>query len=271
VPGAGADFLDLPARSGKPRSAGLTHVLDKGLPVLDLKSLVGAVAAHVDLWKLGWGTAYLDPSVEDKIALLREQGISACPGGTLLELAWLQGKQEAFLEWAAGCGFGCVEVSNGTVEMDRADKSALISAAAGRFTVLGEVGSKDPAVPVSPDDWIEQAGADLAAGARWVVTEGREGGSVGLYRPDGSVREQLVEQLVAAIDPDRLIFEAPRREQQAWLIRRLGPDVNLGNIATTEILGLETLRLGLRSDTLIMAGSARTFSGELRPAEGLRR
>jgi phosphosulfolactate synthase len=250
VPRAGAGFLDLPARSEKPRSVGLTHVLDKGLPLADVRHLLEIAAPYIDIWKLGWGTAYLDPSVPDKIVLLQEYDVLACTGGTLLELAWLQDRHEDCLSWAADCGFPCVEVSNGTVGMPLQDKEKLVRAAAERFTVLSEVGSKDPAVPVSPDGWAEQSLADLDAGARWVVAEGREGGTVGLYRPDGTPRDDLVDRLVSVVGADRMIFEAPRKDQQAWLINELGADVSLGNIATVEVLGVETLRLGLRSDTM---------------------
>lgn len=251
-----ADFLDLPARSRKPRTAGLTHVLDKGLPVDEVRALLGVCAPYIDIWKFGWGIAYLDPGVGDKVALLREAGVLACTGGTLLELAWLQGRSGECLAWAAGCGFGCVEVSNGTVEMPDEDKRALIEAAAGRFTVLAEVGSKDPSAPVSAQRWSKQAKEDLSAGATWVVTEGREGGSVGLFEPDGRVRGELVAALTAAVGVERLIFEAPRREQQVWLLRSLGSEVSLGNIPPAEVLGLETLRLGLRADTVAPAAPA---------------
>lgn len=257
------EFLDLPARSEKPRTAGLTHVLDKGLPVAEVRALVDGYAPYLDLWKLGWGTAYLDPAVGDKLAVLGRAGILACTGGTLLELAWAQGRHLDCLAWAADCGFPCVEVSNGVVGMSRSEKSALVAAAGARFTVLAEVGSKDPAAAVSVPEWTRQATADLTAGARWVVAEGREAGTVGLYGPDGSVRAELVDALADAVGVDRLIFEAPRREQQAWLIRRIGPEVSLGNVPPTEILATETLRRGLRADTL--AVPARWRSAESRP------
>ena len=244
------DFLDLPARSKKPRSAGLTHVLDKGLPLDEVRALLGVYAPHVDIWKFGWGTAYLDPGVADKIALLRDADVLACTGGTLLELSWVQRRHAECLTWAADCGFACVEVSNGVVTMPREERLALVEAAASRFTVLTEVGSKDPDAVVSPQHWAKQATQDLSAGATWIVGEGREAGSVGLYEHNGKVRAELVAALAAAVGVARLIFEAPLRDQQAWLIREFGPDVNLGNIAPGEVLGVETLRLGLRADTL---------------------
>jgi phosphosulfolactate synthase len=244
-----AAFLDLPARSRKPRTAGLTHVLDKGLPIDEVRALLPSCAQYVDIWKFGWGVAYIDHTVAEKVALLREWQVRACPGGTLIEIAWSQGRSAECLAWAADCGFDCVEVSNGTVGMPAVEKQALIEAAAGRFTVVAEVGSKDPQAPVASHEWAKQARADLSAGARWVVIEGRESGSVGLYEPDGTVRSRLVSVLTEAVGVDQLIFEAPRRDQQVWLLRDLGSEVSLGNIVPAEVLGVETLRLGLRADT----------------------
>ncbi|HYT25092.1 MAG TPA: phosphosulfolactate synthase [Actinomycetota bacterium] len=252
---ASSGFLDLPPRSSKPRRAGVTHVLDKGLPVAGMEPLLAILADHVDLWKLGWGTAYLDPGAGDKVALLARHEVRACVGGTLLEVAWAQGKAEACLAWAGGLGFPCVEVSNGAVGMPLAEKRRLIAQATEGFTVLAEVGAKDPGVPVSPSRWAAEMLGDLEAGASWAVAEGRESGTVGLYRPDGSVRDDVVDAVVGAVGLRTLIFEAPARQQQAWFIRRFGPDVSLGNVPAPEVLGLEALRLGLRADTIELARS----------------
>jgi phosphosulfolactate synthase len=91
--------------------------------------------------------------------------------------------------------------------------------------------------------------ADLTAGAQWVIAEGREGGNVGLFQRDGSVRRDLVDLIAERLPLERVIFEAPQKAQQAWFVRHLGPDVNLGNVPPDEVLPLETLRLGLRADT----------------------
>lgn len=246
-------FLDLPARTAKPRSSGLTHVFDDGVPPRVMQDLLAMTAPWVDVCKFGFGTAYLDPTLAGKLALLADSGVRACVGGTLLEVAWLQGRVEEFLAWAGETGFPLVEVSNGATGMPVADKRRLIEAAADRFTVLGEVGSKDPGDPVSPEDWAKEAAADLDAGARWVIAEARESGTVGLYRPDGSVREDVVDALVHMVDVSSVIFEAPRKAQQAWFIRQLGPNVNLANIPPLDVLGLEALRLGLRADTVGIA------------------
>jgi phosphosulfolactate synthase len=244
-------FLDLPSRSSKPRTTGLTHVLDKGMPLGELEGFLDSTGELVDVWKFGWGTAYIDPMVEKKLAAVTGYGIRACLGGTLLEIAWSQGKSDLCLRWAADFGFDCVEVSNGALGMPVTEKRRLISKAAERFTVFSEVGSKDPSVEVSPTAWAEQAAGDLGEGAAWILGEGRESGTVGLYYSDGEVRTQVVEAIAAAVGPERFIFEAPRRGQQVWFIRRFGPDVNLGNVAPGEVMGLETLRLGLRADTAV--------------------
>jgi phosphosulfolactate synthase len=242
-------FLELPNRSAKPRRTGVTHVLDKGMAVRDVESVLGVCGPHLDIWKLGWGTAYLDPGLGAKLELLAEHGVLACTGGTLLEVAWHQGKVSEYLDWAESLGFPCVEVSCGVVSMTTDERRALVKRAAERFTVLSEVGAKDPHVGVAASAWAEEAADDLAAGATWVVTEGRESGTVGLFEADGSVREAVVDAVVEAVGLGALVFEAPQKDQQAWLIRRFGPDVNLGNIPLADALGLEALRLGLRADT----------------------
>jgi phosphosulfolactate synthase len=248
-----SSFLDVPARPAKPRSSGLTHVFDDGIPPRGVHDLLTMTGRWVDVWKFGFGTAYLDPTLAGKIALLADSDVRACAGGTLLEVAWMQGRAQEFFAWAYDAGLPLVEVSNGATGMPATDKRRLIDAAAGRFTVLAEVGSKDPGEPVSPEEWAKEAVADLDAGARWVIAEARESGTVGLYGPDGSVREDVVDALVQAVKADSVIFEAPRKAQQVWLVRQLGPNVNLANIPPQGVLGLEALRLGLRADTVGVA------------------
>ncbi|MGH9265751.1 MAG: phosphosulfolactate synthase [Acidimicrobiales bacterium] len=247
----GAPFpLDLPRRTAKPRAVGITHVLDKGLPARELDGVLESSGAYVDVWKFGWGTAYVDPGVEDKLAILARHGVLGCVGGTLLEVAWTQRRVEEFLDWADALGFPCVEVSRGMAPMRRDEKYELIQAAARRFTVLSEVGAKDPGERMPCPDWAEEVAGDLAAGARWVLCEGRESGTVGVYHPDGKVREDVVAAVLEAGGVERVVFEAPRKDQQAWFVRHCGANANLANIPITEVLGLETLRLGLRADTM---------------------
>jgi phosphosulfolactate synthase len=257
-------FLDLPGRSDKPRRTGLTHVLDKGLPAADLAPVLTSCGAYVDLWKFGWGTAYVDPGIESKLAGLEKVGVQACTGGTLLEVAWRQGRVDAFLAWAEGLGFPCVEVSRGAVVMSLADKEQLIRRASARFVVVSEVGSKHPSARALPEQWVEEVERDLAAGATRVLAEGRESGTVGIFDADGTVREDLVNAVAAAAGAERVVFEAPRKDQQAWFIHRFGSEVNLANIPAGEVLGVEALRLGLRADTIDLSRP----SPALKPIDG---
>jgi phosphosulfolactate synthase len=245
----GPDFLDLPARTTKPRCTGITHVLDPGIPLAQSADLLAMHGPYVDVWKLGWGISYLDPALAAKLELLAGHRVLASPGGTLLEIAWAQSRVPEFFDWARRCGFPCVEVSAGTVPMDDAAKRELIEQAAQHFIVLAEVGSKDPERQLAPEWWAEAVARDLAAGATWVLAEGRASGTVGIYDAAGAVRENVVAALVSVAGPDCLVFEAPRETQQAWFVRRLGPDVNLANVRPGDALGLETLRLSLRADT----------------------
>jgi phosphosulfolactate synthase len=242
--------LELPERSTKPRRVGLTHVLDKGLTPGQLADVLGMCGAYVDVWKFGWGTAYVDPGIEAKLAVLAQHGVLGCLGGTLLEVARAQRRADDLLDWAAGAGFPCVEVSRGAAPMTLDAKHELIRVAASGFRVLSEVGAKSRTVHLHPGEWADEVAGDLAAGATWVLTEGRESGTVGIYRDDGSVREEVVTAAVRAGGLERMVFEAPRKDQQAWFIHRYGAEVNLANIAAGEVLGLETLRLGLRADTI---------------------
>ena len=247
----GAFSLGRGDRFRKPRLAGLTHVIDTGLPLEQTRALFEVVGEYLDLWKFGFGTSYLDPTAAKKIRLLTESGIEACLGGTLLEVAWLESKTDECLAWARDMGFPYVEVSNGASKMSTAEKHRLIETARADFTVIAEVGSKDPEDAVWAQAWADEMVGDLAAGASWGITEGRESGTVGLYTSDGSVRWLVVDAVTGAVGADKVIFEAPRRNQQAALIRRFGPNVNLGNVSPFEVLGVEALRRGLRVDTLV--------------------
>jgi phosphosulfolactate synthase len=243
-------FLDLPARPGKPRSEGLTHVLDKGLNLREIEGLFDTAGAYVDIVKLGWGTSYVTNNLEKKIALYRSLGTPVVCGGTLFEAVYARGNLDGFKRWLLENRFSHVEISDGTVEMPRERKLELIADFARDFVVLSEVGSKDAEVVYPPYQWVEWIGEELEAGAWKVITEGREGGTGGIYRPTGEMRTGLVDEIVHAIDVSRLIFEAPTKAAQAWFVKHFGPNVNLGNIPPEEVIPLETLRLGLRADTL---------------------
>ncbi|HLM64681.1 MAG TPA: phosphosulfolactate synthase [Acidimicrobiales bacterium] len=244
-------FLRLPDRSGKPRRRGRSWVIDGGLPLAEVGGILESASPVIDGWKLGWGSAYLDPALEPRLALLRRHDVIACPGGTLLEFAAYQRRTEECLDWLSACGFTQVEVSDGLGLLGEDAKAALIERAAASFTVVSEVGLKEPTSVLTPETWVESARADLDAGAAMVIAEGRESGTVGLYTADGSVRTDVVDALLAHVGPERLLFEAPRKDQQAWLIRHVGPEVNLANVSPRDALGLEALRLGLRADTTL--------------------
>ena len=258
------DFLDLPLRPQKPRDSGLTHVLDKGLPVESLEHLLVQAGHLIDVLKVGWGIAYIDPTAKQRAARCDAAGVTVSLGGTLLEICAAQGKVDELRRWAVGLGVHAVEVSNGLEQLTTAAKTALIRSLTQDFVVLAETGAKDSHSPVVTDVWLAEMEADLEAGARWVIAEGRESGTVGLYDEHGMVRESLVEAIVDRLPVDRVIFEAPLKHQQVWFIEHLGPDVNLGNVATSEVIALETLRLGLRADTALTVRRADAAAGQPR-------
>jgi phosphosulfolactate synthase len=243
-------FLDLPQRSAKPRDGGITHVLDSGLAVAEVESLVEVAGDAVDLVKLGWGTAVVTENLDAKLACYRSHGIPVMLGGTLTELAIAQDRVEELIAWLHELGLRHVEVSDGTIDLPHERKLALIERLAAEFTVLSEVGSKDDTQIMAPYVWVEQIESELAAGAWKVIAEARESGTAGIYRADGEVRMGLIDEIAHAVPVERLLFEAPRKEQQVWFLQRFGHEVNLGNIAPRDVLSLETLRLGLRADTV---------------------
>ena len=243
--------LDLPARSPKPRDQGITHLMDRGLSIREVDDLMEVAGDAVDIVKLGFGTAAATGNLEAKLDRYRAHGVPVCFGGTLTELAIVQDRVDEYVAWVRSLGIDLVEVSDGTIALDEQDKRALIERLAGAgFTVLSEVGSKDATEIMAPYRWVEQIEAELAAGAWKVICEGRENGTAGIARPDGELRQGLIDEIAHAVDPRSIIFEAPLKEQQVVLIKRFGPEVNLGNIPPHEVLTLETMRLGLRSDTM---------------------
>lgn len=244
------DFLDLPSRPTKPREAGLTHVIDIGFAPADAQNLMQIAAGHIDLIRLGFGSAYVTGALQEKIELYHGHGVPVALGGTLTELAWLQDRVEGLRNWLRELGIEHVEVSSGSVEIPPEEKAELIRNLSQDFTVFAEVGEKDPTAIMAPYRWVELIEEALEAGASKVVCEGRASGDAGMYRPDGEARTGLIDEIVHRVDFRNLIFEAPQRHQQVWFIKQLGPHVNLGNIRPDDVIPLETLRLGLRADTL---------------------
>jgi phosphosulfolactate synthase len=226
-------------------------VLDRGLSVAEVDGLLEVAGASVDIVKLGWGTALVSANLRPKLERYVAHGIPVVLGGTLTELAIRQGRVEGLIAWLRELGLRHVEVSDGTIALEPEVKSHLIrSLVASGFTVLSEVGSKDADFIMAPYVWVEQIEGDLEAGAWKVIAEARESGTAGIYRADGEVRTGLIEEIAHSVDTDRLIFDAPLKQQQVWQLERFGTECNLGNIAPEDVLSLETLRLGLRSDTV---------------------
>jgi phosphosulfolactate synthase len=247
--------LGLPERTAKPRQSGLTTIIDNGLPKGLFRDYLESASHLVDYVKFGWGTSLVTHQLGDKLLTLQELDIPFFFGGTLFEKFL---SRAAFDDFRAYChGWGCryVEVSNGTVDLPNDEKARYVEKLAAEFTVFSEVGCKDSArsETQTAEDWVAFIHQDFEAGASYVVAEARESGRSGICHPDGGLRQDLVEGiLTAAPGVDRLVFEAPTEDLQTWFVRRLGANANLANIAPGDVLALETLRLGLRSDTLLL-------------------
>lgn len=252
--------LTLPARATKPRTTGLTMVIDNGLPLRAFRDSIDSYGELIDLVKFGWGTAVVTPRIDEKIACLGAAGIGWFFGGTLFEKHVAQGRFDEYRRLCHEHNCRYVEVSNGTVPIEEARKADYVARLSAEFTVLSEVGSKTAAgnARLQPRDWARQISTDLAHGARWVITESRESGTTGIAGTDGSPRDDILDALRdAGAAPASLIFEAPTKTLQTSFVQRFGADVNLGNIAPADVIAVETLRLGLRSDTMTEAADLR--------------
>lgn len=246
--------IALPERATKPRDRGLTIVIDGGIPPRLFEDYVESAASKIDLVKFGWGTSVVTDALDRKIACLRENHIDYFFGGTLFEKFLSQGRLGEYKTYCDLYGCRYVEISNGTITLDNAEKARYITDFARDFKVLSEVGYKDSdrSQTMAPTQWISYIQEDLDAGASRVITEARESGTSGICRPNGEVRYGLIEEIIqSGIDITNIIFEAPKKDLQVYFVRRLGTDVNLANIQISDVIPLETLRLGLRSDTLL--------------------
>jgi phosphosulfolactate synthase len=243
-------FLDLPPRPPRPRSEGLTHVIDKGLTPTDIEGLLELAGDYVDIVKLGWGTPYVTRNLEKKLALYRSYDVPVVCGGTFFEAVVARGKLDEYRSWLSENGISHIEISDASIDLPHERKLELIAELSADFVVLSEVGSKDEAVVYAPYQWVEWIQDELAAGAWKIIAEARETGTAGIFRPTGEVRTGLIDEIAHEVDVAAVIFEAPTKDSQAWFVRRFGPEVNLGNIPPEEVIPLETLRLGLRADTL---------------------
>jgi phosphosulfolactate synthase len=240
---------------GVTRDGGLTHVLDKGLGPRAWEDVLETSGDYIDIVKLGWGTAWVTKNLERKLEVLRDKPVVI--GGTFFEVVYARDCLEDYKRWLAAHAIRHVEISDGTIDIPRERKLELIADFARDFVVLSEVGSKDSEVVFAPFEWVEWIKEELGAGAWKVITEARESGTAGIFRPSGEMRTGLVDEIAHSIDFHDLVWEAPTKASQAWFVKQFGPEVNLGNIPPDEVIPLETLRLGLRGDTMkeVLLGS----------------
>ena len=239
----------IPNRASKPRQHGLTMVMDKGLGVRQAEDLVEASSPFIDIIKLGFGSSMITPNLEKKLDVYRSANIPVYLGGTLLEAYIIRNRFEDYLRLIDKYKLTHAEVSDGSISLPHEEKLEYIRQLSKRATVLTEVGSKEEGIIIHPNKWIELINLEIQAGAWKVIAEARESGTVGIFRPSGKAHVVLINKIVAKIAPEKIIWEAPNKSGQTYFIKLLGADVNLGNIAPNEVIAVESLRLGLRSDT----------------------
>jgi phosphosulfolactate synthase len=245
----GTTLSFIPERPQKPRQRGLTMVMDKGLGLREAENLIESAGHLTDMVKLGFGTSFVGRQVKEKVKLYRDAGIDVYLGGTLFEAFLIRGMFDDYRRMVRDLGIGMVEVSDGSINLDHGKKCELIQTLSREFVTLSEVGSKESGIIIHPNKWKRMMLAEMDAGSWKVIAEARESGTVGIYRPNGSAHVSLINKILGVIPADKVIWEAPKKEQQVWFINLLGANVNLGNIAPAEVIPLETLRLGLRGDT----------------------
>ena len=243
------NLSQIPERTAKPRQSGITMVMDKGLSVAEAKNFLSVGYPHVDIIKLGFGTSFVTPNLEEKLEVYRSYEIPIYFGGTLFEAFLIRNQFDDYLAVCKKYGISYMEVSDGSIDIPHAEKCGYIEKLTAYGTVLSEVGSKDAEHIIPPYKWIELMKAELEAGSTYVIAEAREAGTVGIYRGSGEVREGLVQEILTQIPGENIIWEAPQKAQQLYFIELLGCNVNLGNIAPTEVIPLEAMRIGLRGDT----------------------
>lgn len=243
------NLSQIPDRNQKPRTAGITMVMDKGLSVEEAKNFLSVSHPHVDIIKLGFGTSFVTPNLKEKLEVYRSYNIPIYFGGTLFEAFLVRNQFDDYIAVCKDFGISYMEVSDGSITIPHAEKCGYIEKLTKHGTVLSEVGSKDAAHIIPPYKWIELMRAELNAGATYVIAEAREAGNVGIYRGSGEVREGLVQEILTQIPGEKIIWEAPQKAQQLYFIELLGANVNLGNIAPSEVIPMETMRIGLRGDT----------------------
>ncbi len=244
--------LALPRRTCKPRHSGLTVLIDNGVPYRLFMDTIESASGYIDFVKFGWGTSVVTPTLRQKIACLFEHNVDYFFGGTLFEKCLAQNKLDDYIKFCKQYKASYVEISNGTLPISNKEKAGYIREFSKHFYVFSEVGHKDPerAGGQSSADWVDAICEDMEAGAYKVITEARESGTSGICSKTGELRMDVVEEILqAGIHLDAMIFEAPNKNLQTSFIKIAGPNVNLANIPFSDPIPLETLRLGLRSDT----------------------
>lgn len=242
-------LTQMPDRHVKPRTDGLTMVMDKGLSIEEVKNFMSVSYPHVDVVKLGFGTSYVTPDLRKKIETYKSYNIPIYFGGTLFEAFLIRNQVDDYISVLKDYGIDWIEVSDGSITIPHAEKCGYIEKLTRHGKVLSEVGSKDATHIIPPYKWIELMRAELSAGSSYVIAEAREAGNVGIYRGSGEVREGLVQEILTQIPGEKIIWEAPQKAQQLYFLELLGCNVNLGNIAPNEVIPLEAMRIGLRGDT----------------------
>ncbi|MEI6765354.1 MAG: phosphosulfolactate synthase [Bacteroidota bacterium] len=239
----------IPSRPEKPRESGITMVMDKGLSLRECENMVSAGGYIADFVKFGFGTSAVVGSLEDKVKVFHRAGIRVYLGGTLFEAFVIRGMFDDYVKLAKRLKLETVEVSDGSMKMEHSQKCEYIKKLAQDFTVLSEVGSKDENVHLSTAEWINGMKSELEAGAFKVIAEAREGGNVGIFNSAGKAESELIDEIIAKVGADSVLWETPLKSQQVWFIKKIGANANLGNVAPNELIALEALRLGLRGDT----------------------
>ena len=239
----------LPERTNKPRKLGINMMMDKGLSIRQVEDFIEANAELTDLVKLGFGTSIVTKNIETKIKLYKEAGIKPYLGGTLFEAFLVRGMLADYMKLVDKLKLEIAEVSDGSINIHHDKKCEIISKMSKNYTIVSEVGSKEEGIIIHPNKWISMMNKELEAGSWKVIAEARESGTVGIYRASGHAHTVLINKILAKVDKDAILWEAPQKQQQVWFIRLLGPNVNLGNIGHDDVIPLETLRLGLRGDT----------------------
>tara|TARA_B100000941_G_C28489694_1_gene547144 strand:+ start:880 stop:1635 length:756 start_codon:yes stop_codon:yes gene_type:complete len=243
------NIKNLPKRKSKPRSEGMTMVIDKGSSLQQCKDLIESSSEYIDVIKFGWTTSNFINNLKKKIKLFKDSDINVYFGGTLFEAFAVRNQINEYISILKEYDLNLAEVSDGSISIPHKKKCEYIEKLSKHVTVFSEIGSKDEKKIIPPYKWIKQMKAELSAGSKKVIGEARESGSVGLFRSSGEVRQGLVEEILTEIPKEKIIWEAPLKTQQVWFVKLLGSNVNLGNISGKEVISLETIRVGLRGDT----------------------